>query len=217
VWVDRGGNRFEASLLNAWGWSRFLLRAPDVSGDYGLELSLLDRDGGRLSARCGWLAWPTESCDLGTVRVNARTEDALANYDSKILLESAEFDLPMLSDGTFLGVSAGQRVPLGLKWQALQSMEEDYTVSVQLVGPDGQLRGQTDAWPVQGTLPTSQWQAGQRITDPYEVTLSPDAPPGRYRVGVVVYLLATQARLSVVDASGQALGDIAWVGELHVP
>ena len=95
-------------------------------------------------------------------------------------------------------------------------MKEDYTVSVQLIGPDGRLWGQTDAWPVQGTLPTSQWSPGQRIADSYTVALSADAPSGRYQVGVVVYLLATQTRLTVVDESGRATGDIVWVGELEV-
>jgi hypothetical protein len=95
-------------------------------------------------------------------------------------------------------------------------MDKDYTVSVQLVGPDGRLYGQMDAWPVQGTLPTSQWTPGQRVSDPYQVVLAPDAPPGRYRVGVVVYLLATQTRLPVVDTLGRAIGDIAWLGELEV-
>jgi hypothetical protein len=95
-------------------------------------------------------------------------------------------------------------------------MEEDYTVSVQLIAPDGRLYGQTDAWPVQGTLPTSQWSPGQRIADPYDVTLRADAPPGRYQVGVVVYLLATHTRLPLLDESGRASGDIAIVGELDV-
>jgi len=46
--------------------------------------------------------------------------------------------------------------------------------------------------------------------------LAPDAPAGRYRVGVVVYLLATQMRLPLVESSGKVTGDVAWAGELEV-
>ena len=99
---------------------------------------------------------------------------------------------------------------------ALQSMKEDYTVSVQLVGPDGRLYGQTDSWPVQGTFPTSQWQPRQRVVDSYQVALSPDAPPGAYRVGVVVYLLRTQQRLPILDDAGAVVGDVVWIGDLEV-
>ena len=64
-----------------------------------------------------------------------------------------------------------------------------------------------DAWPVQGTLPTSQWTPGEVISDPYLVQLSGDLPPGDYRLHVGLYLLATGERLAVVDESGAARGD----------
>jgi hypothetical protein len=110
----------------------------------------------------------------------------------------------------------GQTIPVALNWQGLRMMDRDYTISVQLVGPDGHLYGQTDAWPVQGTYPTSQWSPGQRVADSYRVGISSDAPPGRYQVGVVIYLLATQTRLPLVDDSGRTTGDIAWIGAVEV-
>ena len=87
---------------------------------------------------------------------------------------------------------------------------------MQFVGPDGALYGQTDAWPVQGTLPTSQWSPGQSISDPYDVPLRADAPPGRYQVGVVVYLLETNTRLPLLDDAGQVVGNMAVVGEFNI-
>jgi hypothetical protein len=69
---------------------------------------------------------------------------------------------------------------------------------------------------VQGTLPTSLWSPGQRIGDPYDVTLEADAPPGHYQVGVVVYLLATNTRLPLLDDAGQVVGNMAVVGEVDV-
>jgi hypothetical protein len=168
----------------------------------------VDQEGQPFAARCGWLARPTDDCVLATLHVASAAASALANFDGKMLLLDVEAGASILRPG--------QSLSLMLHWQGLQSMKDDYTVSVQIIGPDGRLYGQTDAWPVQGTLPTSQWLPGQRIADPFIVALSAEAPSGLYQVGVVVYRLATQTRLPLVDESGQAMGDIAWVGELLV-
>jgi hypothetical protein len=216
TWKGREGNSIEALVLESWAPSRLLLQTPDRVGDFELSLGFVGQDGRFLTARCGWLARPTDSCVVADVRLSDVTSSALANFDGKMMLLDAVFDMPGLSERSPLRRVAGQDLPLILHWQGLESIDKDYTVSVQLVGPDGRLHGQTDSWPVQGTLPTSQWSAGQRIVDPYEVVLDGDAPPGEYRVGVVVYLLETQSRLPVVDELGQATDDIVWVGEVEV-
>jgi len=216
TWIDNRGSRQEAAVLEMWGPFRLLLRAPTDAGDYGLRLGWVDQQGRFLTARCGWLAHPTDDCLLAEVHVTAATATALANFDDRMLLQDVGFDLPSPVAGSLVALSPGQPMHLTLSWQGLQPMEEDYTVSVQLIGPDGRLYGQTDAWPVQGTLPTSQWSPGQRITDPYQVVLASDAASGRYKVGVVVYLLATQTRLPLLDGAGRATDDIAWVGEFEV-
>jgi len=95
-------------------------------------------------------------------------------------------------------------------------MEEDYTITVQLLGPDGRLHGQVDAWPVQGTMPTSRWLPGQEITDPYQVALLPGSPLGQYQVIVGIYLLATMERVPVIDEAGNPVGDHYVVGKIEV-
>jgi hypothetical protein len=216
TWTDRHGNNTAASILESWDWSRLALKAPAAPGDYGLWLGIVDGQRQALPAYCGWLARAAESCRLATVRVAETSESARANFDGKMLLLDADIALPTAPDGSASALNPGQSIPVTLYWQGLQAMEEDYTISVQLVGPDGQLRGQVDAWPMQGTLPTSQWQPGQHVTDPYQVVLAGDAPAGRYRVGVVVYLLETQSRLPLVDNSGRVMGDIAWLSDVEV-
>jgi hypothetical protein len=208
TWVDGAGKREQAGVLESWGLSRALLEAPTEAGEYSLRLGIVDQQQRPLRARCGWPGCGAVDCRVAAVRVNPAALAALADFDGKMLLLEAQFEPA--------GLSPGQSLAVRLNWQGLQPMDKDYTVSVQLVGPDGRLYGQMDAWPVQGTLPTSQWTPGQRVSDPYQVVLAPDAPPGRYRVGVVVYLLATQTRLPVVDTLGRAIGDIAWLGELDV-
>ena len=210
VWRGVRGAESAAPVLAQWGRSRFLLQAPEAPGTYRLRLGWVDGDVSPV--RCGWLARPGEACELATIRVVEATATALANFDGKMLLLDADIER--------VALRPGQDLALRLRWQGLQPMAQDYTVSVQLVGPDGVLRGQVDAWPVQGTWPTSQWTVEQTVDDPYRVTLAPDAPPGRYRVGVVVYLLATQTRLPLLDkmgtGMGQVIGDVAWVGDLVV-
>jgi hypothetical protein len=208
AWTDSQGQYTPAQVLQNWGGARFLIQAPTLPGEYGLRLGWVDEDGQPLAARCGWLARASDDCALATVRVTEAAQQALANFDSQMLLLEAETSASTLHPG--------QSTSLILHWRALRPIEEDYTVSVQFVGPDGRLYGQTDAWPVQGTLPTSLWSPGQSIYDPYGVILETDAPPGRYQVGVVVYLLATNTRLPLLDNAGQIIGDMAVVGEFDV-
>jgi hypothetical protein len=153
---------------------------------------------------------------VATLRVTEAGGEAVANFGNEMLLVDANIEIPVSPATSVAMLLPGQVVPATLDWEALRPMDHDYTVSVQLVGPDGRLYGQKDAWPVQGTYPTSRWSAGQRITDRYQVTLAPDAQPGRYRLGVVVYLLATQTRVPLIEESGQIIGDIVWIGELEV-
>lgn len=95
-------------------------------------------------------------------------------------------------------------------------MSEDYTLSVQLIGPDGRLHGQVDMWPVAGTLPTTRWKPGEAVQEIREVRLDPDAPPGDYRVEVAWYLLKTMQRLPLLDESGRPTGDSFTVGRFVV-
>jgi hypothetical protein len=216
TWVDRQGAKIGAVILESWGWTRLLLQNPTSLGEYDLRLGFVDQNGRFLPARCGWLARSSKDCALAVVRVSAAVSSSLANFDGKILLLNAESDLIFPSPDAVSVLAPGMTVPLTLTWQGLEPVEENYTISVQLVGPDGSLYGQTDTWPVQGTLPTSMWSPGQRFSDPYQVELLPDAPPGRYRLGVVVYLLETQTRLPLLGVSSRPIGDIAWVGEFEV-
>jgi hypothetical protein len=136
------------------------------------------------------------------------SQEGLANFGDRVLLREAELGK--------VEAQGGDVIPVTLTWRALRSMDEDYTVFVHLVGPDGKLHGQIDAWPVQGSYPTSQWASGEDVRDHYEVPLEKDAPRGRYRVQVGWYLLETMQRLSVLDAKGEAVGDSFVVGGFEV-
>ncbi len=119
------------------------------------------------------------------VQANFSNRLALHGYD-----QSLAFDL------------AGQKLLLiTLYWQALAPMAEDYTVSVHLIGPDGQLLVQHDSQPVVGGfVPTSTWQPAERIKDRHVLNLPANVPPGKYQLHLGVYNYQSLAPLRAVTA-----------------
>ncbi len=205
AWVDADGREAGSGVFPLAAGSlrsRHVISAPQRPGGYALHVGLVGE-----TVRCGWLAPSTAQCPLSPVKV-LPAQEGLARFADLFLLLDAEVGEAAAQPG---GV-----VPVALRWRALRAMDEDYTAFVHLVGPDGRLRGQVDAWPVQGSYPTSRWSPGEEVSDPYEVRLDSDAPPGLYRVEVGWYLLATMQRLQVVDAEGHPSADSFVVGEFSV-
>jgi hypothetical protein len=91
----------------------------------------------------------------------------------------------------------GDEVATTLVWRAHAPIEADYTITVQLVGPDGRVYGQYDAPPLAGAAPTSTWTPGEVLTDTYRFAVAAGAPPGEYRLMVGVYLPDSGERLPV--------------------
>ncbi len=158
---------------------------------------------------CGWLAQKTSGCVLGEVDISGvGLPNGATNYADKIALLAVDIQKQDLVPGRML--------PLSVQWQSLSAMDEDYTVFIQVLDEQDRIVGQVDAWPVQGTYPTSAWKAGEIIEDPYQVQLDSDMPPGEYRLQIGWYLLSTLQRLAVVNDEGLALDDKMVIGELVV-
>ncbi len=170
------------------------LRTDDVeNGRYPIILAAEN-------ATCGWMRTNMTSCTIGEVEISGvRLPANATNYDDKIAL--LDVDLPDTLP------PAGGQLPLTLHWQALSSLEEDYTVFIQLLDENDALMGQIDAWPLQGTYPTSQWQVGEIVDDPYVMQLNEELGDGEYRLLIGFYLLADLRRLPVLDANGAAVDD----------
>jgi 4-amino-4-deoxy-L-arabinose transferase-like glycosyltransferase len=92
-------------------------------------------------------------------------------------------------------LNAEREVEIILVWEVLGSMAVDYTCFVHLMDAHGQRWGQADSWPGQGSYPTSNWRPGDVIVDHYGVQVHPCFPPGRHRLDVGWYSLATGERL----------------------
>lgn len=205
AWSDAQGRVVGAErflLAAGMARSRYMLAAPADPGVYSLRVGLAGR-----AVRCRWLAPPAEDCPFSVVVVRP-DQAGLANFAGRVLLVDARVGRE--------SAQPGEAISVALRWQGLRVMREDYTVFVQLIGPDGRLYGQVDAWPVQGTRPTSGWSPGEVVNDLYEVRLASDAPPGRYQVIAGWYLLATMERLPMVNLDGRSIGDAFVVGYVQV-
>ena len=102
-------------------------------------------------------------------------------------------------------VRSGETVRLTLYWQALKKTSQSYTVFAHALDASGVLRGQKDALPRNGELPTDRWLPGEVVADSYEIVIAPDAPPGTYQFEVGMYSAETGKRVSVTDAGGAQL------------
>jgi hypothetical protein len=162
------------------------------------------------NALCGWLQNRTDGCVLGVVDVSGTAiRQGATNFEDKIaLLDVALPDRQL---------KPGGRLWLTVTWQGLAPMSADYTVFVQVLDPQDRIAGQVDAWPVQGTRPTSQWEPGEVIVDPYVVPLDQDLPSGSYRVIIGLYQLSDLRRLLVFNQDGMPVDDKYQVPGLLAP
>jgi hypothetical protein len=84
-------------------------------------------------------------------------------------------------------VESGDTLQVTTYWRCLEEMEEDYSIYVRLEDEARHLWGQTDNWPAQGFLPTSQWREGLIVRDEYSIEILAGTPPGDYRLRVGMY------------------------------
>ena len=124
---------------------------------------------------------------------------------------SAVFDDQIELLGYDLAPSAirpGETLDLILHWRALAEPQESYKVFVHLLDSEGTMRAQADGVPVNWALPTTCWVRDEVITDPYTLTLPPDAPSSDYALAVGFYLEATGRRLPVGEGDHVRLGPV---------
>ena len=145
--------------------------------------------------RCGWLRPAAVRCVVGEVVVDgiAIPEEAI-NFGDQIALLGVELVNTEVVPGGHLELTA--------EWLALTPISEDWTVFTQVLDKNDQIVGQIDQFPLQGVRPTSSWQPGEQISDPYRIPIRADAQPGEYRLIIGFYRLSDFQRLSVVDDLG---------------
>jgi 4-amino-4-deoxy-L-arabinose transferase-like glycosyltransferase len=217
TWASAGGplatpgypsSRWTAGELIR-GQQSLTIPAGTPSGRYRLILAVYTAaDRLPVPLRRWSLNWG-ESLVLGTVDVQGRphqTEapESITHPMSLRLGETVRF---LGYDLDTQDVSAGGSLGLTLYWEALAEMDTSYTVFNHLIDGENRIWGQKDGIPGAGALPTSSWIAGEYVVDEYEIVVQAKAPPGEYVLETGMYDLVTMARLPVLNAEGDIIGD----------
>jgi hypothetical protein len=118
-------------------------------------------------------------------------------------------------------VRPGDILRLRLYWQALAPIQQDYTVFVHLLRPDGdpdpeRVLAQDDKSPRGGLYPTSRWRPGEVITETYTLLVPPEAAPGATAIEVGMYRPDAGQRLEVTGAGGGPAGDRVLLNAINI-
>ena len=105
---------------------------------------------------------------------------------------------------------------LTVYWRALNTLPQDYRVSVILEDAQGREVGRWDGRPTGYDYPTIRWQPGQEIFGRYLLPLPADAPAGDYAVTLAVYDDANPDGLDLRDAADNPAGKRVRLGPLRI-
>jgi 6-pyruvoyl-tetrahydropterin synthase related domain len=110
--------------------------------------------------------------------------------------------------------SPGEPYDITLFWQAERDVFEDYTASVQLLGPDGKLAAQHDSITGEGLEPTSLWIPGEPVVERRRIDLPRGLKPGMYTLIALMYNLKDLKRLPVVTDAGPSPDNAVVLGQV---
>ena len=98
---------------------------------------------------------------------------------------------------------AGKPLTLTLIWEGAAAMQQNYTVSAQLIDTQWRKAAQVDRWPQDGGAPTSAWRPGQILTDTVRMDISPEAVPGFYDLRLTVYSMTGEGEIQPLPVTWQ--------------
>jgi len=104
-------------------------------------------------------------------------------------------------------LNPGSTLDVTLDWAPHQRPRSDYTVFIHLLDSQGKPLVIGDAPPVNGTYPTTVWDAGEVIADVHHLTIGANVPPGTYSLEVGLYDSQTLKRVPVFDERGKIVDD----------
>lgn len=101
---------------------------------------------------------------------------------------------------------AGEVLKFHLCWRTLGTVERDYSVMLQIIGPNNSLIANRRSYPGQGLYPTSTWQPGDVFCDiMHMLTWHNVAQDLVFQVEVSFYDEASEERLLTFDSLGNPL------------
>ncbi len=115
-------------------------------------------------------------------------------------------------------VRAGEAIAVTLYWRCRGRMEHNYTLSVQVLGPDYKSYGGVNLYPGRGNFATSLWQVGDTFSETYWIPVASDAPAPVMGYIKVAFFRddSTQEHLPVLDPRGQVADHSAIFGRIKI-
>lgn len=174
---------------------------PDASpGRYPIQLEVLAPAEGRSLVATG-LVERKRQIRLGEILVEDRPRsfaapDPAVKTDAQFgpAIELVGYDLASSR------IRPGEALQLTLYWHALSRPAGRYKIFTHLIDPNGQLQGQRDVEPGEGTAPTNGWARGEYITMTLTIPVAADAPAGHYDLRLGFYDPITGERVEVFGA-----------------
>jgi hypothetical protein len=103
-------------------------------------------------------------------------------------------------------VAPGESFAVRACWQAEQTISEDYTVFVQLFGPEDRIVAAKRTYPGLGRFPTSLWPTERAFCDTYRLEVEKRAPtPLVYRLELGLFEAESGHRLEASTPEGREL------------
>lgn len=103
------------------------------------------------------------------------------------------------------GIHRGDKIDLTLYWRSLAPVAAEHKVFVHVFDDTGSIVAQEDQEPLAGHLPTSKWQSGDVVADPYMLSVPSTARSRTYQVAIGLYDAKTSARLPIAGLSDSQL------------
>jgi hypothetical protein len=145
-----------------------------------------------------------EHCDLGRVNVRARwrTYSAPPGLQGKSTTLGTEIELLGYELAPKF-LRPGRKMRVDLYWRAKTYPSGNYKIFVHLVDAQGQLIEQSDHFPLEGRVMTSQLLPLEIITDSCIITIPEELARGVYQLEVGMYEPETGERLPALTENGE--------------
>jgi hypothetical protein len=98
-------------------------------------------------------------------------------------------------------LTPGRPLTLHPVWYTTGLIEADYTLTIQLLDSQQQVRAQQDGMPLDGAAPTSSWAGGEVVPDTISLDIPPEIGPGPHHLLIAFYRLETGERLHLPNAA----------------
>lgn len=103
-------------------------------------------------------------------------------------------------------VKAGEILQLAVFWKVERELPHDYIVFVHLLDANNEKVAQRDTPPLDGAIPTSQWEPGKTFRDDQDLAIPASVAPGTYRLVIGMY--DGQTLVSITDGGPIDLGEV---------